>query len=286
LVAGRPIVSGVASRNGSPPRGAVEAAISLHDAGIRFGTRWVWQGVDLSVGAGEFLVVLGPNGAGKTTLLRVLLGLLRLTEGEVTIAGGDPRSRRRLVGYVPQRRTLDRDLYVRARDLVSLGVDGTRWGVALPTAARRAQRELVDEALEAVGAVEYANRPVGDLSGGEQQRLLLAQALVTRPRLLLLDEPLASLDMRSQAVITALVSSIARQRGITVVLVAHDVNPLVSVLDRVAYVAAERITTGTPDEVITSERLSELYDYPIEVLRDRRGRVVVVGLDDSDSHHA
>jgi zinc/manganese transport system ATP-binding protein len=286
LVAGRPIVSGVASRNGSAPRGGVEAAISLHDAGIRFGTRWVWQGVDLSVRAGEFLVVLGPNGAGKTTLLRVLLGLLRLTEGEVEVAGGDPRSRRRLVGYVPQRRTLDRDLYVRARDLVSLGVDGTRWGVALPTAARRAQREMVDEALEAVGAVEYADRPAGDLSGGEQQRLLLAQALVTRPRLLLLDEPLASLDLRSQAVITALVSSIARQRGITVVLVAHDVNPLVSVLDRVAYVAAERVTTGTPQEVITSERLSELYDDPIEVLHDSRGRIVVIGLDDSDSHHA
>jgi zinc/manganese transport system ATP-binding protein len=245
----------------------------------------VWRHVDLTVGQGEFLVVLGPNGAGKTTLLRVLLGLLRLSEGTAEILGHEPRSTRRLVGYVPQRRALDRDLNVRARDLVSLGVDGTRWGISLPGAGRRAQHAMVDEALEAVGATAYAHRPVGLLSGGEQQRLLLAQALVTRPRILLLDEPLASLDLRSQAVISALVGGIARQRGIAVVLVAHDVNPLVSVLDRVAYVASGAITAGRPEEVITSESLSRLYEYPVEVLRDSRGRIVVVGLEDSESHH-
>jgi zinc/manganese transport system ATP-binding protein len=174
---------------------------------------------------------------------------------------------------------------VRSRDLVSLGVDGTRWGIALSAKARRAQREMVEEAIDAVGAHAYADRPVGRLSGGEQQRLLLAQALVTRPRILLLDEPLASLDLRSQAVISSLVGSIARARGIAVVLVAHDVNPLVSVLDRVAYVASGSISSGRPEEIITSESLSRLYDYPVEVLRDSRGRIVVVGLEDSDAHH-
>jgi zinc/manganese transport system ATP-binding protein len=144
---------------------------------------------------------------------------------------------------------------------------------------------MVDEALEAVGAAAYADRPVGLLSGGEQQRLLLAQALVTQPRILLLDEPLASLDLRSQGVISTLVHTIARARGITVVLVAHDVNPLVGVLDRVAYIASGHIAAGRPDEVITSERLSALYAYPVEVLRDSRDRIVVVGLDDRDSHH-
>jgi zinc/manganese transport system ATP-binding protein len=277
----------VSSEPGAPARqrDPAPAAMVLRAAGVHLGDHWVWRGVDASIAEGEFVVVLGPNGAGKTTLLRVLLGLLRLDEGGVDVLGRAPGDSRGLVGYVPQRRALDRDLYVRARDLVSLGVDGTRWGIALPGAARRAQRALVDEALEAVGASAYADRPVGHLSGGEQQRLLLAQALVTRPRILLLDEPMASLDLRSQAVVSSLVSSIARERGITVVLVAHDVNPLVSVLDRVAYVARGQVTMGRPDEVITSERLSELYDYPVEVLRDSRGRIVVVGLDDRESHH-
>ena len=260
-------------------------AIGLHDAGVYLGDHWVWRGVDLDIAQGEFVVVLGPNGAGKTTLLRVLLGLQRVHEGGVEILGGNPRQGRGSVGYVPQRRALDRDLFVRARDLVSLGVDGTRWGVAVPGDSRRQQREMVGAALEAVGASAYADKAVGQLSGGEQQRLMLAQALVTRPRILLLDEPLASLDLRSQAVASALVASIAREWGITVVLVAHDVNPLVSVLDRVAYIARGQITAGRPDEVITSERLSALYDYPVEVLRDSRGRIVVVGLDDRDSHH-
>jgi zinc/manganese transport system ATP-binding protein len=264
---------------------AGRTAIALRRAGVKFGSRWVWRDVDLDLAQGEFLVVLGPNGSGKTTLIRALLGLLPLARGSLEVLGGDARQGRRRVGYVPQRRTIDRDLHVRARDLVGLGVDGHRWGISLPSSARRARRQMVDEALDAVGAAEYADRPVGLLSGGEQQRLLLAQALVTRPRILLLDEPLASLDLRSQAVVSSLVSSIARERDITVVLVAHDVNPLMGVLDRVAYIAAQRISAGRPDEVITSARLTELYQYPVEVLRDSRGRIVVVGLDDQESHH-
>ena len=260
-------------------------AIQLQGAGVRLGGRWVWQDGDLDVAAGEFLVVLGPNGAGKTTLLRVLLGLFPLTAGTIRVFGEDPRRARHLVGYVPQRRAFDRDLYVRARDLVGLGVDGNQFGLPVSSAARRAKREMVDEAIEAVGAAAFADRPVGHLSGGEQQRLLLAQALVTRPRLLLLDEPLASLDLRGQAQASSLVASVARARGISVVLVAHDVNPLVSVVDRVAYVARGRITAGTPDEIITSERLSAVYEHQVEVLRDSLGRIVVVGLEDVESHH-
>ena len=261
------------------------AAISLRHAGVRFGDRWVWRDVDLTVTEGEFLVVLGPNGAGKTTLLRVLLGLQSLSQGSVSILDDDPRRARTNVGYVPQRRAFDRDLFVRARDLVALGVDGTRWGISLSRKLRRQRREFVDEALFAVGASAFADMPVGHLSGGEQQRLLLAQALVTRPRVLLLDEPLASLDLRGQAVASSLIASVARSRGITVVLVAHDVNPLVGVLDRVAYVAAGRVTAGLPDEVITSQRLSQIYAHPVEVLRDSLGRIVVVGLEDRDAHH-
>jgi zinc/manganese transport system ATP-binding protein len=267
-------------------RGERSSAVFLTDAGVAYGRRFVWRHADLEVGRGEFVVVLGPNGAGKTTLMRVLLGLLPLTEGRVEVLGGPPRRGRHAVGYVPQRRTLDADLNVRARDLVGLGVDGDRWGVALPGATLRRKRELVDAALEAVGATAYADRPVGRLSGGEQQRLLLAQALVTEPRILLLDEPLASLDIRSQGVISALVAEVARLRGITVLLVAHDINPLVSFVDRVVYVARGVMVSGRTEEVITTETLTALYDYPVEVLRDSRGRIVVVGLDDCDSHHA
>ncbi|HEY2703176.1 MAG TPA: ABC transporter ATP-binding protein [Candidatus Dormibacteraeota bacterium] len=278
-LADRPPTSGMSRQ----PAGS--AAIRLSDAGVAHGRRFIWRHADLEVQPGEFTVVLGPNGAGKTTLLRVLLGLHPLSEGTVEVLGGPPRRGRHAVGYVPQRRTLDSDLTVRGRDLVALGVDGNRWGIPLSSASARRKRALVESALEAVGATGYAGRPVGRLSGGEQQRLLLAQALVTEPRLLLLDEPLASLDIRSQGVITALVAGLARERGITVVLVAHDVNPLVSFLDRVVYVAGGAMVSGRPDEVITTETLSALYDYPVEVIRDSRGRIVVVGLDDCDSHH-
>jgi zinc/manganese transport system ATP-binding protein len=252
--------------------GEYSPAARLEDGGVAYGRRFIWRHANLEVARGEFVVVLGPNGAGKTTLLRLLLGLHPLTEGSVEVLGGSPGRARHAVGYVPQRRTLDPDLNVRARDLVALGVDGSRWGIPLVGQAPRRKRALVDAALEAVGADAYAGRSVGRLSGGEQQRLLLAHALVTKPRILLLDEPLASLDIRSQGVISALIASVARERAITVVLVAHDVNPLVPFVDRVVYVARGSMVSGRTDDVITSETLSALYDYPVEVLRDSRGR--------------
>jgi zinc/manganese transport system ATP-binding protein len=214
----------------------------------------------------------------------VLLGLQRPSAGRVRVLGGAPRRGHPAIGYVPQQRSLDPDLSVRGRDLVALGIDGHRWGFALPGPAARQRQALVDEALAAVESSAYADRPVGQLSGGEQQRLLLAQALVGQPRLLLLDEPLASLDLRNQQAMARLVAAVARAQGITVLLVAHDVNPLLPVLDRVVYVARGRIAIGAPDEIITAERLSALYDAPVDVLRDRHGRVFVVGLEHEATH--
>jgi zinc/manganese transport system ATP-binding protein len=258
--------------------------ISLENAAVRLGERIVWREGTLSIGAGEFVAVLGPNGAGKSTLLRLLLGLVRLHEGRVVVFGKPPRRGNPEIGYVPQRRTLDPDLAVRGRDLVALGVDGSRWGIPLSSRARRQREQAVSESLDAVGAAEYADRPIGQLSGGEQQRLLLAQALAGEPRLLLLDEPLASLDVRNQVAIAQLVARLARARDMTVVLVAHDVNPLLPVVHRVVYVAHGQIASGTPDEIITTERLSALYDAPVEVVRDSRGRVFVVGLEHETAH--
>jgi zinc/manganese transport system ATP-binding protein len=256
---------------------------ALRDAAVALDGRTIWREATFAVQAGEFITVLGPNGAGKSTLLKLLLGLVRPSAGEVRVFDQRARRGRADIGYVPQRRTLDSDLSVRGRDFVRLGLDGHRWGFSFPRPGQHAARDLVQQAIESVEAAPYADRPISQLSGGEQQRLLLAQALVGNPRLVLLDEPLASLDLHNQQAIAALVARLARERGMTVILVSHDLNPLLGVLDRLVYVARGRIVVGTPDSILTTETLSQLYDSPVEVLHDSQGHVFVVGLE-ADGH--
>jgi zinc/manganese transport system ATP-binding protein len=247
----------------------------------------------MSVGPGEFVALLGANGSGKSTLLKVVLGALPLATGRVSILGRPPGEANRAIGYLPQRRSFDSGTRLRGSDVVRLGLDGDRWGVPLGLgfpgsavqARRREARERVAEAIETVGASAYAQRPIGELSGGEQQRLLIAQALVRRPELLLLDEPLDSLDLPNQAVVAALVHDICRGAGVTVLLVAHDVNPLLPYLDRVVYLAAGHAVEGPVEQVITSETLTGLYGLPVEVLRASDGRLVVVGQPEAPAHH-
>ena len=258
--------------------------VELEHAAVQRDGRTIWRDATLTVAPGEFVAVLGPNGAGKSTLLHVLLGLLRSSEGRISVLGRPPRRGNPAIGYVPQRRALDPDLPIRGRDLVMLGLDGLHWGLPLPGEERRRQGDRVDAALASVGATAYAARPIGQLSGGEQQRLLLAQALVSEPRLLLLDEPLASLDLRSQVAIAELIARLSRAKRITVVMVTHDINPVLPVVDRVIYVARGRVLCGRPEEVITTENLTRLYDAPIEVVHDSRGRVFVVGLENEVAH--
>lgn len=243
----------------------------------------VWSGATFDVAPGGFVGVLGPNGAGKSTLLRLLLGLLRPAAGSLQVLGQPPRRGNPAIGYVPQRRPIDPEVRLAGRELVRLGVDGHRWGVGWPAHRPDVERRVA-EAVAAVDAEHYVDHPVGTLSGGELQRLLLAQAIVNEPKLLLLDEPLASLDMRNQIGVASLVADLARARGIAVLLIAHDVNPLLPVLDRVMYVARGKVTVGPPDQVITSGHLSSLYDANVEVLHDSRGRLFVVGLDDETAH--
>lgn len=266
--------------------------VALQDAAVRLGGRTVWSGVSLEVRAGELLAVLGPNGAGKSTLLRVILGLDRLAAGRISVFGGPTGHGNERIGYLPQQRTGDARLRVRGVDLVRLGLDGGRWGapgpVALRPAARRRRRAetaQVEEILELCGATPFARRPIGELSGGEQQRLLIAQALVRRPELLILDEPLDGLDLPSQGSIAALVRRVSHERGIAALLVAHDVNPVVDWLDGVIYLAGGRAEQGRVDEVIDSATLSRLYGAPIEVLRTPGGRLVVVGAPEAPHHH-
>jgi zinc/manganese transport system ATP-binding protein len=263
--------------------------IELTDAGVRVGGRTLWSGVSLSVLPGEFVCVLGPNGVGKSTLVKVILGLLSAT-GEIAVLGARPGQANDRIGYLPQRRGFDASLRVRGIDVVRLGSDGDRWGVPLPfarrfSARRRAAEQRIAEVIELVGASAYAHRPIGQLSGGEQQRLLIAQALVRRPRVLLLDEPLDSLDLPNQASAAALISRICRTEDVSVLMVAHDVNPILRYLDRVIYIAHGGAVAGTPEEVITSDTLSALYGTRIEVLRASDGRLVVVGGPDAPALH-
>ncbi len=264
------------------PAMTATSVLRLEAAQARVGGRVIWSDVSITIAAGEFTAILGPNGSGKTTLLRVLLGELRLAAGSVSVLGHAPGAVSREIGYLPQRRHFDASIRIRGIDLVRLGLDGERWGLPV----RRTGGDRVDEAIALVGASEYAARPIGRLSGGEQQRLLIAQALVSRPSVLILDEPLDSLDLPNQTAVAALLDRIGREQQVSVLLVAHDVNPLLSYLDRVVYFGAGHAAVGTPREVITAETLSRLYGLPIEVLSTADGRLFVAGLPEAPAHHS
>jgi zinc/manganese transport system ATP-binding protein len=259
-------------------RTANETAVAFERAAVRMGGRTIWSDLSLSVARGEFVAILGPNGAGKSTLIKAVLGLLPLADGRASVLGRPPGEANDRIGYLPQRRNFDAGTRIRGVDIVKLGLDGARWGIpipGLPSRAREAAR--VAEVIELVDATAYARKPIGELSGGEQQRLLIAQALVRRPELLVLDEPLDSLDLPNQAAVAALVRRICREENVAVLLVAHDINPILSYLDRVVYIAGGTAVEGSPEQVISSETLSRLYGAPIEVLRASDGRLVVVG---------
>jgi zinc/manganese transport system ATP-binding protein len=244
---------------------AIPDALVVDGVSVRLGGREVLQDVRFSIKPGEFVGLIGSNGAGKTTLLRVILGLLPATAGKITVSAAG-------VGYVPQKIQLDPDMPLRARDLVGLGLDGQRFGIPFPS---RARRKLVDEMLRAVDAEHLGNARVGNLSGGEQQRILIAHALISRPGLLLLDEPLANLDIASEQEVVALLGRIAREQQIAVLISAHEMNPLLPVMDRIVYMAHGRAASGPTDEVVTGERLSELYGHHVDVIHVH-GRVLVV----------
>lgn len=270
----------------SEPLGRVAApetrdvVLSLRAAALGFGSRTLWSGLDLDVHAGEFVAVLGPNGSGKTSLLKTILGQQALDSGSIALGGRPVRRGDRRIGYIPQQKLIPAGTPMRARDLVALGVNGHRWGLPITTRADRAQTEKL---IDAVGARRYADTPVGSLSGGEQQRLRVAQALAGDPALLLCDEPLLSLDLQHQRGVSELIDRRRRDHGSAVVFVTHDVNPVLGMVDRVLYLAGGRFRTGTPDEVLRSDVLTDLYGTPVDVIRSR-GRIVVVGIPDAETH--
>lgn len=241
----------------------------------------VWKEATFSINRGEFVAVLGPNGAGKTTLFRLLLGLVKPLGGTLSLLGAAPARGNSRIGYVPQRHLVDSETTIEALEFVRLGLDGNKWGIG----SRKGVTQEALEALRVVGAEELAHRPLNVLSGGELQRIFLAQALVGKPDLLLLDEPLANLDIRRESNFVDLINNVVRSRGVTVLLIAHNINPLLPVIDRVVYIAEGRVATGKPEEVVTSESLTKLYGAPIEVLKDSRGRIAIIGIEEP-AHHS
>ncbi|MFC6356237.1 metal ABC transporter ATP-binding protein [Luethyella okanaganae] len=254
--------------------------LRLRDANLGFGTRTLWSGLNLDVRAGEFVAVLGPNGSGKTSLLRTILGQQPLDSGTIEFDGHPVRRGDRRLGYIPQQKLIAAGTPMRARDLIALGVNGHRWGLPIPSSRDQKQ---VEQLIDAVGARRYANVPVGSLSGGEQQRLRVGQALAGDPVLLLCDEPLLSLDLQHQRGVSELIDRRRREHGSAVIFVTHDVNPVLGMVDRVLYLAGGRFREGTPDEVLRSEVLSALYGTSVDVIRTR-GRIVVVGIPDAETH--
>jgi len=257
----------------------VSPVLSIEGGALGFGGRSLWSGLDLAVQPGEFLAVLGPNGSGKTSLLKTILGQQRLDEGTISLGGRAVTRGDRRVGYIPQQKLIAPGTPLRGRDLVTLGVNGHRFGLPVTS---RSERARVDSLLVDVGAIEYADRSAGTLSGGEQQRLRVGQALAGDPVLLLCDEPLLSLDLQHQRGVSELIDRRRREHDTAVVFVTHDVNPVLDVVDRILYLAGGRFLQGTPDEVLRSDVLSDLYGTPVDVIHSH-GRVIVAGV--PDHHH-
>ncbi len=276
---------------GGETPGSQPSILCLENLTVAYEERIVLSQINLSVQRGEFIGVIGPNGAGKSTLIRAIAGLVPTQRGTIRfdatrIGAGKSGGHRTSVGYVPQRFELDPDLPLRARDLVGLGYDGHRFGLPLPSRARSA---AIQRALELVDAIGFADAPAGRLSGGQLQRVLIAQAMVSEPSLLLLDEPLASLDLRSADAIVEVVDRVAHDSGVGVLLVTHDMNPLLKAMDRIIYVVHGKAVMGSVAEVVKKEVLSQLYGYEVDVL-EVRGRILVVGEESPEgqamgSHH-
>jgi zinc/manganese transport system ATP-binding protein len=266
------------------PADAGRAVVEARGLSVGYDDKKVWHNASFSVRRGEFVAVIGPNGAGKTTMFRLLLGLQQPASGALTVFGSQPSRGNRRIGYVPQRHTIDNETNIECLELVHLVLSGNKWGLGL---SWRSEKKTAIKALEAVGAVELAHKPLSNLSGGELQRIYLAEALVSDPEMLLLDEPLANLDIRRVKELVGVVHDVVSSRNVTTFLVAHDINPLIQFLDKVIYIANGKVATGRPEEVLTSRNLTALYGTPVEVLRDSRNNIVIVGAEEQgvDDHH-
>ena len=259
---------------------AKQPILKVKKASLSFGDRSIWKNLNLSVAPGEFIAVIGANASGKTVLLKAILGQLELSSGAIELLGKSVAHGSRQIGYIPQHRQADSGLPLRARDLLRMGLDGHKFGLPFPS---RKTNQRVSEMLEMVGAQDIANTPIGQLSGGQLQRIRVAQAVIDNPQLILADEPLSALDLKQQSLVAELIDSQRQLNGAAVLFVTHDVNPVLDYIDRVLYLANGQFRIGTPDEVLRSDVLSKLYGRNVDVVRNQ-GRIAVLGSSDHDHH--
>lgn len=249
--------------------------LRTNKASLSFGSRKIWDELSFAINRGEFIALIGANGTGKSTLLKAIIGTQQLDSGSIELASEVSLS------YIPQHRTDDGFTPLKVKDLVRLGLDGHKPGLPWPSGA---VREKVNLALSQVQAEHLANESIGNLSGGEMQRIRVAQAIIGQPDLILADEPLSNLDLNQQLVVSELFEQQRQKTGAAVLFVTHDVNPIIDYVDRVLYLAPGGYRIGSTEEVMQSEVLSELYGADIDVVRNQ-GRIVVIGTHDH-AHHA
>ncbi len=257
-----------------------QSALSVRSASLSFGDTSLWVGLDIEVAPGELIAVIGSNGSGKSSLLKAILGQQHLTSGHIKVNGHSVRRGSRDIGYIPQHRPAEGQVPIRGRDLLRLGLDGHKFGLAL---SNRKNNQRINEVVERMGALDFQNHPISSLSGGQLQRLRVGQAVIGKPALLLADEPLTALDLNQQQVVCELIDQERKANQMAVLFVTHDVNPILDIVDRVLYLANGKFKIGSPDEVLRSEVLSELYGTQVDVLRNQ-GRIVVVGTHDHEHH--
>ena len=253
--------------------------LQVQEASLSFGDRPLWSNLNFTIEPGEFIALIGANGSGKSMLLKAILGQQQLSSGSIRFLGNELKSGSIEIGYIPQHRNLDNDLPLSVADLVRFGLDGHKPGISWPA---KSKKQAVLAALRQVDCEHLAHEPVGKLSGGEMQRVRVAQALIGKPKLLLADEPLSALDLGHQAQVSELIAA-TKAKDTAVIFVTHDVNPIIEYVDKVLYLAQGRYSLGTPDEVLQSSVLSELYGTEIDVVRNQ-GRVVVLGAHDHQHH--
>jgi zinc/manganese transport system ATP-binding protein len=241
------------------------SGIEIRNLTYRINDHLILDNISLDIEEGEFVAILGPNGAGKSTLLQLIMGMIEPTSGSIRVFGAKPQTKNNMIGYAPQTRGFDEDLPIIAKDYVMLGLEGEKFGIAINPKDGKSNTERVMEVLSEIDATNLATKKIGRLSGGEQQRISIAQALVSEPKMLLLDEPLANLDLSFQKDVVARLSENHIKHKHTILLVAHDINPLLSSINRVIYLANSHATIGKPSDVITEETLSALYGTRVKV---------------------
>jgi len=262
-----------------------QTVIKAENLSLIYSDKVIWKDANFEVKSGEFIGLLGPNGAGKSSLFNLILGLSKPSSGNLKIFNTKPKRGDLRIGYVPQRRSINDDSRIEALEYVRLGISGYKFGFSLFKQSKN-ERRMAYQALVDVDAQNLAHRALSELSGGELQRIFLAQALVSKPNLLLLDEPLANLDMRREMQLIQLVSDIVSKQNIATILIAHDINPLLPVVDKIIYIVNKKIAIGKPIDIITSAKLSEMYKAPIEVIRGSKGQLAVLGVEEAIHHES